>query len=60
MTYTRDQILVLVNQRVPYFTSEQKDVLITSALSILVEPKYSNFADQPMVAVKIAIARLGL
>ena len=58
MTYTRDQILALVNRRAPDLTSDQKDALVTSALAILQEPKYAIFADQPMVAVKIAIGRL--
>jgi spore maturation protein CgeB len=58
MTTTHDQMLALVNERVPDYTSEQKESLVTAAFAILAEPKYVSLADYPMTAVKIAIARL--
>ena len=59
MTYTNDQILALVNERVPNFTTDQKNGLVTVVQSILADSKYVWLVDKPMVAVKIAIARLG-
>jgi len=59
MTYTNDQILALVNERAPNLTTDQKNSLVTVVQAILVDSKYVWLTDKPMVAVKIAIARLG-
>lgn len=59
MTYTNDQIMALVNERVPNFTTDQKIGLVATAQAIINDSKYVWLADKPMVAVKIAIARLG-
>lgn len=57
MSITREQVLALVNERVPTYTDEQKENLVTAALAVLSEPKYAWLSDYPLTAVKIAIAR---
>lgn len=55
---TRAEVLELVNQRVPDFSDTKKDELVTSTLAILAEPRYAKMVDEPLAAVKLAVARL--
>jgi hypothetical protein len=55
---TREEVLELVNERVPGFDDAKKEELVTSALAVMAEPRYERMTGSPMAAVKMAVARL--
>lgn len=55
-TPTPEEMLALVEQRVPEFSTEQKSFLARAAIAVLAEPSCKG--KPPMYAVKVAIARL--
>ena len=54
-TPTQEQMLVLVEKRVPWFSADKKSELATAALGIMNEPKHKG--RPPLHAVKVAVAR---
>lgn len=58
---TQAEILVLVNERKPNLTDEQKQQIVSKALSLLADPRFLNKRwMHPMMAVKISIHQLDL
>ncbi len=54
-TPTQEQMLALVEKRVPHLTTAQKSALATAALAVLGEPLHKG---KPLMhAVKMAVAR---
>lgn len=55
---THDEILTIVQGRVPDYSPAKQEEVATTTLAILAEPRYEKMKDTPLAAVKLAVARL--